>query len=133
MKNLAGDKDCDAEIITELGAAGIFLKQIERENREVPASVIGSFGCWEFRRAWYYWIATAPYGRGIPTHVARILNGIWEDVIRIGGFAGGVSVDEPSFISAANTIDTYHIDSQEGLNAFAGLLRALTRKPTKVE
>ena len=129
MKNLAGDKDCDAEIITELSTAGIFLKQIKSENREVPASVDGIFGGWEFKRACCYWIAKAPYGSGISIAAVRMFNNIWRDVVRVNGRAGGIATEELH----TPTIHTYHIDTQEGLNAFVCLLRALRRIPIKVE
>ena len=122
MKNLAHDETCDIDIRQELEAAGITVKTVERPRRsEVPYTLVGELGGWSFQRAWYYWIANAPEGKGIPENSAEELNRDWRKEVRVVGFAGGTDVQK--WLSSHGTIDKYHIDTQEGLNAFADLVR----------
>lgn len=123
MINLAGVPECDAAICRELQAAGINIEEIEKKESEVPYLLIGKLGGWTFKRAWYYWMADAPIGEGIPEAAARRLNGEWFDEVRVFGYSGGARVK--SWLSPRLTIDRYHIDTQEGLNAFASLVRKL--------
>lgn len=59
MKNLAGNKDADTFIKEELYLAGIPQLHVGGNGSEVPHTIIGKLGKWTFRRAWYYWVATA--------------------------------------------------------------------------
>jgi len=70
-----------------------------------------AFG-WVFMRAWYYWFAQGP---AIRESVARDFNEKWGEQVRVDGFAGGQNVTGP--------VDSYHIDTVEGLMAFAELIR----------
>lgn len=84
-----------------------------RHNREVPAGYMGELCMWGFRRAWYYWIASGP---GIPADKAEEFHKTW-----------GTHCGCPSPIEYCHgfSIGQYHIDTQEGLKAFAELLRSI--------
>ena len=58
MVNLAGVNGCDNTIRKELTEAGIEILEIHKGNTEVPYSVIGHLNGFEFRRGWYYWMVS---------------------------------------------------------------------------
>lgn len=70
MINLAGDQRADEYVQRELSLAGINIAQGERSEGEVPYSITGKLGAWDFIRAWYYWMANAEDGNGLPLEVA---------------------------------------------------------------
>lgn len=70
MRNLAGNNQADRFIKEELLLAGISPIQGERVAKEVPYSITGQLLEWSFQRAWYYWVASAPRGMGLPLEVA---------------------------------------------------------------
>ncbi len=74
MKNLARVKEADEHIQEELYLAGIGLIRGEQDKGEVPYSITGKIGDWDFDRAWYYWVASAPEGKGLPLEVATELH-----------------------------------------------------------
>lgn len=129
MKNLAGETQADLHILKELGEAGIEIVEGPKSQGEVQYTLTGKLGDWNFDRAWYYWMACAQNGNGLPFAVATELHNKeysiegeqesrkYGKVIRVGGCAGA---PEPS-----GDISSYHIDSQEGLNALAGAIRDL--------
>jgi hypothetical protein len=119
MRNLAGDKDCDREIRRELERARIGMVDGEKEPGEVPATVTGKLLGWKFTRAWYYWVAKAERGPGIPPHDASILyyDPVGRDDIRVDGCAGNRM--------PTGSVNCYHIDSEVGLRVFADTLLAL--------
>jgi hypothetical protein len=59
MENLAGNKDADRFIKEELYLAGIPQVAVDLGRSEVPYTIIGKLGKWTFKRAWYYWVASA--------------------------------------------------------------------------
>lgn len=126
MKNLAGDKQCDQTIREELEAAAIPAKGVDPQRSEVPYTVIGNLEPWELKRAWYYWMASAPKGQGLSKEVAEAMNTIFRETVRVAGFAGGTDVKD--WLSQQGTIDSYHIDTQEGLNAFAAVVKTVREK-----
>ena len=79
--NKAGDHaDTDEILRAELRSAGIPTLQeaegqppgylddlLRRGSGEVKTSVVGVLHGWEFKRAWYYWMASGP---GIEVEVA---------------------------------------------------------------
>ena len=69
MRNLAGVQEADEFIQEELSLAGIERVQGEMRKSEVPSSITGRLGGWEFVRAWYYWIAVAD-GDGLSLEAA---------------------------------------------------------------
>lgn len=89
MQNLAGNKDCDSVIESELTRCGIEIVRGERSTHEVAASITGKLGAFTFRRAWYYWVVEGP----MPLDVALKIyeNPVGRADIRTGGFAGNVS------------------------------------------
>lgn len=162
MKNLAGRSDSDAECVSELLAAGIQIEVVEKPYGEPQTRIVGKLGGIEFRRAWYYWIAS---GR-VPFDVAQRLyaDPIGQRDVRVVGHCGcpppeewvhwfdgdepvcidpdgeeettfkrlvakgslGVK-DMPRFSKTTDSlqgyIETYHIDSAEGLRLFADAMR----------
>lgn len=122
MKNLAGNKDCDHCIRSELVQAGIELTQIDRTRHEVPSSVGGRIVCdgneIMLYRAWYYWVASGP----VPLELARKMYSgpVGVNDVRVAGHCGCPPPDEWQH---DGFINTYHIDSQEGLNLFAQSIR----------
>jgi len=95
MKNLAGVKEADKDIITELYMANIPMFT-EKSKGEVPYTKIGKVGYWTFHRAWYYWIASCKEkGKGLPLKEAIELHekehptkGNMGQTIRSGGHCG---------------------------------------------
>ena len=123
--NMAGSQ-CKPELIEkELIEAGIKVYIFPRltENSEVDCGFQGVIefkgGYWEFKRAWYYWVAKGP---GIPPKEAMELHNEFGKVVRVNGNCGCPPPSE------AFATDSYHIDTQEGLNAFAKLIKILAEK-----
>jgi len=104
MVNLAGKEDADKNILEELHWAGIPSVKIEKSQTEVPYSYIGRLRNWEFRRAWYYWIASVSEDKyGLPLKEALTLHykkhptnekQIMGNIIRSGGHGGCPPPDE---------------------------------------
>ncbi len=134
MERLAGNKQCDETIVKELSAAGITPKGVGLQNEEVPYSIIGTLEPWEFSRNWSYWVANAPTGQGLPKDIAKAMNTIFHDTVRFNGYAG--STDLKGNVSKQGTIDYYQIHTQEGLNAFAAVVKTVRDRiaaATKIE
>jgi len=181
MRNLAGVKEADVFIQEELLLAGIDAVKGELNKGEVPYTITGKVGNWSFRRAWYYWIASAPEGEGLPLVAAQELHNrpypiegdnrpkTYGQVVRVGGDCGCPPPEEGAThydaqglelvvdpegkelaqakiclnkmphlqkdfeklrfvlsldgIVAKSVVDSYHIDSQLGLNEFARVVR----------
>lgn len=118
----------DAQVLGELDQAGIHAEgpaEFLRERREVPAAYLGQFFKWGFRRAWYYWVAEGP---GVPPDAAEAFHRKWGTQARVDGHCGCPS---PLEWNRGFAVGLYHIDTQEGLNAFAALLRGVYREPAK--
>jgi len=147
MKNLAGNMDCDAIIRAELTEAGIDVVIHERRlENEVPARLTGELGGGEFvfTRGWYYWVV---HGK-VSLRTAREMYA-HEDRrdVRVDGHCMSPHPDDwakPTLkelrrmcddeakdpdglyemLKDCRFVETYHIDSQEGLNFFAATLKA---------
>lgn len=120
MQNLAGKKHCDDEIRRELARARIGIVEGGSDGKgEVPATVTGKLAGWTFTRAWYYWVAKADHGPGIPPHEASILfcDPVGKDDIRVDGCSGNRM--------PTGHVGVYHIDSEVGLRLFADTLLRL--------
>jgi len=129
MKNLAGETKADLHILKELSEAGIEVVEGKRTRSEVPYTLTGRLADWNFSRAWYYWMAHAEDGKGLPLKVAKELHNreysikgerepkTYGEVIRVDGDCGCPA--------PTRSIRSYHVDSQEGLNALAGAIRTL--------
>ena len=121
MKNLAGNVDCNADIERELLEAGIkVVEEIPKQTREVPWRVVGTLRGWRFVRAWYYWMVETKYN-SLPMDIAKDLHQKWGQEVRVDGHCGCPAPNE--WWGEEGTATHYHIDSQEGLNAFAEVLR----------
>lgn len=130
MINLAGTGN-DEQAKKELEEAGIEIfayPESYRTSNECKLTVVGTVGPWLFTRSWYYWVAKGP---GINIEQAVQLNEKYGTVVRADGYAGGIEDLWDHFKGFA--VGTYHIDSQEGLNAFAALLKKIMKNAeTKV-
>lgn len=116
------DTEVNETVRAELTAAGIEIEEHDfliRMCGEVPTKIIGSLAGWSFRRAWRYWVAEGP---GVPPEEAEQFHRIWGQQVRVAGHAGCPS---PLAYYHGFAVGSYHIDTQEGLNAFADLLRSI--------
>ena len=84
--------------------------------KEVPTAVIGFWKQWKFERSWYYYRAEGP---GIPPKFAVPFDREWGRQVRV---KGDCACRGAEFWGEGFAIDGYHIDTQEGLNAFVRLL-----------
>lgn len=125
--NLARADNAPPEVIAEvtaiakaeLVAAGINVSGIPLPHGEVPCSVIGFLSGWLFQRRWYYWAADGP---GIPCEIAERLHATHGTEVRVEGHCGCPS---PREWRKGFAVGSYHIDTQEGLNALADTLRSI--------
>lgn len=118
--------EVDETITRELTEAGIKVSEFPNINKgEVPTSIFcGSAHRWIFQRAWYYYIAK---GDGIPPDIAEEFHKEWGTQVRVEGHCG---CPTPLWNNEGFAIGSYHIDTQEGLNAFVKLLASI-HKPRK--
>ena len=120
MKNYAGMDDKDDEIQAELEQAGINVYRedwLKNRGHEVNTSVMGTLYKWKFERAWYYWVAEGP---GIPPSYANELHKKHGKEVRVEGHCGCPS---PLEWYEGFAVGSYHVDTQEGLNALAETIR----------
>lgn len=126
MNNYAGRDDIDEELTIELTTAGIptvLLHEILRKSRgEVKSIVVGDLYGWEFTRAWYYWVATGP---GIPPVEAEALHATHGQQVRVG-------CPSPLEWYKGFAVPMYHVDTQEGLNALAAVIRTIGENAKKI-
>jgi hypothetical protein len=142
MKNLAGVEGCDSQILVELRTAGAYVSSDYSHHGEVPYTKIGMVGPWTLRRAWYYWIASvdAPenglplatalemHNKPYPDHMyddERDKMGKYGNSIRVVGHCGCPSPEK--WVNDRGTISSYHIDTQEGLNEFVRVVKAVCK------
>lgn len=120
--NLAGvENTSDAQCAAELEAAGIEVLRIPiRSNGEVKTNVLGGLNSWSFRRAWYYWVAEGP---GIPPDIAEELHAEHGKAVRVDGHCGCPS---PTEWFKGFAVGRYHVDTQDGLNALAAVIRRIS-------
>jgi hypothetical protein len=106
----------------ELTEAGIKVNEMDlflKSCGEVPTSIIGTQCMWNFQRAWYYWVAKGP---GIPVDRVEEFDKQWGKEVRANGDCG---CRGPLFWNEGFSTGSYHIDSQEGLNAFVKMLKEI--------
>ena len=101
----------------ELREADVEEKLLEcfPEHSEVPYKVYGEYKHYKFYRGWCYWIV-----KGDTSHdIAKIIYSdmVGRESIRTNGWAGN---RDPSEFCIINT---YHIDTQEGLNRFVNIIK----------
>ncbi|KKM41892.1 hypothetical protein LCGC14_1563430 [marine sediment metagenome] len=121
MNNYAGRYDVDELIADELKLAGIKLERLPEclrgVNSEVKTIIIGILAGWGFHRAWVYWIAEGP---GIQADIAEKLHNEYGEEVRVAGHCGCPS---PLEWYKGFAVGLYHVDTQQGLNALANVLR----------
>lgn len=125
MRNLAGNKECDAVIAEELRRSMIPSVPYDGRLEEVPSRLRGELGDITFARAWYYWTAHGT----VPIEVARKLydDPIGRTDIRVAGHCGCPPPEPPwtEVIDGVEVVTTYHIDSEVGLRLFADAIRGI--------
>jgi hypothetical protein len=113
----------DEQVKREIDAAGLDYHDFFKFNRgrqsEVPTMYLGHSCGWGFKRAWRYWVAEGP---GIPPDKADEFHARWGRVVRVLGDGPGRS---PRELCHGFAVGSYHIDTQEGLNAFVVLLKSI--------
>lgn len=125
--------EVDAQVFKELTEAGadhegclkfdMGRKIANGAYKEVPTKHIGLAHGWKFERRWYYYAAEGP---GIPPNMAEEFHQKWGTQVRVEGHCGCPS---PIEYCHGFAVGAYHIDTQEGLNAFVALLAQIdTRK-----
>jgi hypothetical protein len=153
MINLAGIETCDQTIKEELSLSGIEIVNIGKMNREVPASIIGKCNNFIFKRAWYYWVVegylpleqanylfenfkhlnirvngnhedTKPIEWCQPKNMDNVASGFFQDLMN-------KKITQEEFEEKCKEIKSqgeqfvksYHIDTQDGLNAFVKVVK----------
>ena len=124
FRNLAGQapEHTDIECVSELQLANIEvarLPEVLRSRHEVRTVIVGQIGPWGFDRAWRYWIAKGP---GIPPLIAEALHTLHGTEVRVDGHCGCPS---PGAWFKGFAVGLYHVDTQEGLNALANVIRGI--------
>lgn len=134
--NKAGDHaDTDDILRAELKAAGIPTLQesmgeppehcadfLRSRSGEVKTSVVGVLYGWQFKRAWYYWIAEGP---GIEWAAAEALHAKHGNVVRVNGHCGCPS---PTEWFKGLAVGHYHVDTPDGLKALADTIKGLVAR-----
>lgn len=123
--NLAGHRNPDNLLVSELGEAGIGISKHEifrSKPGEVKSSVIGNLHGWIFERAWSYWICQGP---GIDVETAERLHKDHGKEVRVDGHCGCPSPRE-RFLGLA--CGHYHVDTPVGLKALADTIKGLVEK-----
>lgn len=120
--------DVDDAVERELAKAGIgYIERTLNPRDEVPTTVQRAYAHgWWFERAWYYWRAhAASHEARIPLDAAESFHRQWGREVRSEGHCGCPSPrDYPG-----HDVGSYHIDTQEGLNAFVALLAGVPPAP----
>ena len=143
FRNLAGIQDCDKLIEKELIEARIpirsgyknwkYIKPKRTENgcrilnnwydgrifhckSEVYFHIMGKLDEFTFTRAWYYYMVDG----SVPIEIAKKIyeNPIGKKDVRAYGHCGCI---EPK----GKSVNSYHIDSQEGLNLFVEMIKKI--------
>lgn len=124
MRNLAGvpAEEADRVVTEELLTAGIaaipglFVGEVKTSR----GGVLEAHGrAVTLRRAWYCWIATI-HGPPVPLAPMRALNDGYGREVRAGGYSGGRDTQR-----IAAGLSVWHIDTAQGLKAFADWFRGL--------
>ncbi len=123
MQNLAGNKDCDEFIRSELKRSRIKVVRGERSKGEVPASITGKLGPFTFVRAWRYWMVSGP----VPLAVAKELyaDPVGATDVQVAGDCRCPAPEKPwtTRKGGKEFVMWYHIDSEIGLRLFADTIR----------
>ena len=98
-----------------------FIREVNGQFKKVPTAIFAAKYGWKFERRWYYYVAQ---GYGIPPDVAEEFHKTWGTQVRVEGHCGCPS---PLEWCHGFAVGSYHIDTQEGLNAFVKLLESIWR------
>ena len=85
--------------------------------KEVPTAIVGILNNWKFDRRWRYWAVEGP---GLSLEDAMPLFFQHGEDCRAYGHAGG---ENPLQLGKGDSVDVYHVDSQEALNALVHALQ----------
>lgn len=137
-------KEVDDQVRAELMEAGIlnsdgkgdsgnymeadWIRRIsgtDQRCKEVPCQIFAAKHRWVFERRWYYYNAEGP---GIPPDIAEEFHKTWGTQVRVEGHCGCPS---PLEYCEGFAVSHYHIDTQEGLNAFVKLLASIHKPKPK--
>lgn len=129
MHNLAGVAKpvSNAVVCVELAKAGVTSFQgTSVREREVGADVVGILTFQNgqevlFVRGWYYW--EVYFYEPMPYDAACELNTHWGKQVRVDGGAGGRELS--ALCKQLGGVYTYHVDTQEGLNALVQAIDAV--------
>ena len=127
MENLAGDKNCDLQIEKELTRCGIEVVRDQPQEGEVPSSLRGKLGSFDFFRAWYYWAVSG----SVPLEVAQELytDPVGKTDIRVTGHCECPPPEEPWITWRTN--DGHTVVKQSVKKQFEELIEArLLQKST---
>ncbi len=124
--NYAGRADVDDKVEAELKASGItvirFPELLRDSHPEMRTVIHGELHCWVFKRAWRYWIAEGP---GIPIGHAMKLQESHGGQARANGDCG---CQGPLHWNKGFGTGSYHVDSQEGLDALVKTLNTVVEE-----
>ncbi len=130
--NLARVDYCDYRIEKELSTAGIIVINGKRSGGEVFSAITGKLGLWTFYRVGCYWVARCKQG-GLPLDLAEKMHvkpyphscdKKYGDVIRVAGHCGSPPPGEwARDFKGGKAVVLYHVDTQEGLNELARMIR----------
>lgn len=125
MRNLAGVPTgiTDSLIMVELAKARIPAWSVKKTSHgEVKSTIVGILQSHDqdvvFDRLWYYWTVTLR--RPLPVPMAQTLNDRCGSSVRLNG---GACIEGDVFRHCQQGAYSYHVDSQEGLNALVVALR----------
>lgn len=128
MKNLAGNKDCDADVEAELTRAKIDIVRAEfPADREVLTRIAGKLGPFVFERRWRYWTVSGPMPLDLAEQMYADPIGVSD--VRVAGHCACPPPKkwaEPCRTAGGRSFEAvygYHIDSPEGLRLFADYAR----------
>lgn len=119
MMNLAGHELADVYCELELRRAGIDVVFGDESNGEVRTKVTGAIGPFTFKRAWYYWMVEGPMPLVAAIEMYRDPAGARD--VRVEGLCG--CPDPRDYCKRQSTVNSYHIDTQEGLDLFVRIVR----------
>jgi hypothetical protein len=120
VNRLSDPSEVNSFLRSELLQAGIGVTDsIVNLCCHVQTSISGTLGPWSFLREEMYWVAEGP---GMPMQAAMELQADYASTVRVGGVAGGT---DPRKYFSGFSIPVYHIDTHEGLLAFANKLKEI--------
>jgi len=113
--------ELDTKIRLELEHAGVQVSIADKtpDLGEVYTRVSGKLWGWHLKRAWRYWVVTTKKN-GLIHENANKLHEFAGTLVRVNGHCGCPS---PTDQNGDRPVTNYHIDSQDGLNAWAMAVR----------